>query len=236
MVSDRMKTLLYIILFISSYSVYGQNEKTLIKKGNSEYNKKNYSEAELNYRKSLEKNPQSATGSYNLGNALYKQGKQEEAEQYFSGSAAMEKDKAAQAEALFNLGNSKLKAEKYEESISAYKQALKLNDKDEEARYNLAYALSKLKKQQQQQQQNKDKKQDQKKDQEQKKDQQQQEQKQDQQKQQQEQQQQQAQKKEKISKEDAERMLQALKNDEKKLQKKLVKKYDARMGGTDKDW
>lgn len=218
-------------MFLSAYS---QDERKLIQQGNADFKKKNYSDAETNYRKSLEKNPQSATGAYNLGNALYKQGKEEEAEQYFSGSASMEKDKKAQAEAYYNLGNAKMKAQKYKESVDAYKQALKLNDKDEDARYNLAYALSKLRQQQQQQQQQKgdNKDQNKEKDQQQK----QQDQQQKKQDQQQQQQDQQAQKKEKISKDDAERMLQALKNDEKKLQKKLAKKFEATTGSTEKDW
>ncbi|MEP7263794.1 MAG: tetratricopeptide repeat protein [Bacteroidota bacterium] len=237
MINRRCKigSVILMLMCCSSYFLYAQTDKSLIKEGNTDYKKKNYPEAETKYRKSLQTNPQSATASYTLGNALYKQGKEAEAEQYYSGSAAMDKDKEAQADAYYNLGNAKLKAQKYQESVDAYKQALKLNDKNEDARYNLAYALSKLRQQQQQQQQQKDNK-DQKKDnQQQKKDQQQQQQ--DQKKQQeQEQQQQQVQKKEKISKEDAERMLQALKNDEKKLQKKLSKKYEATMGNADKDW
>lgn len=232
--SYKICSVLFMLMCCSSYFLFAQTDKSLVKEGNSDYKKKNYSEAETKYRKSLQTNPQSPTASYNLGNALYKQGKEAEAEQYYSGSAAMDKDKETQADAYYNLGNAKLKAQKYQESVDAYKQALKLNDKNEDARYNLAYALSKLRQQQQQQQQ-KDQQQQKKDQQQQKKDQQQQQQ--DQKKQQEQQQeQQQAQKKEKISKEDAERMLQALKNDEKKLQKKLSKKYEATMGNADKDW
>ena len=231
--------------FFCMQSVMAQNERSLIRKGNSDYKNGKYSDAELNYRKSVEKNSKSVVGSYNLGDALYKQKKYEEAADQFKNNAAQPGvDKKQQTNANFNLGNSLLKAEKYEESIEAYKKALKNNPKDDDARYNLAYAQSKLMQQQQQQQQdkkdNKDNKDNQKKDQQKqqekkqqdKKDQQQ---KEDQAKNQKEEQKQQAAKPHKISKEDAERMLQALKNDEKNLQKKLAKKEGSRVR-VEKDW
>lgn len=215
-----------------SICVLAQNEKPLVREGNSQYKKGNFSEAELKYRKSLEKNKNSAEGSFNLGDALYKQKKYDEAAGAFHNLSSANKDKDLQAKTFYNLGNSYMQADKYEESANAYKQALRMNPKDEDARYNLAYALQKLR-QQQQQQKDKDKKDD-KKNQEKKQDQQQQQQdKQDQKKQ--EQQQQQAQQQPKISKEDAERMLEALKNDEKNLQKRLAKKEGARVS-IEKQW
>lgn len=222
--------------------VLGQSERVLIRKGNEQYKSGKYSDAELNYRKSLEKNGKSTVGNFNLGDALYQQKKYEEAADQFKANAAQPgAGKAQQSNAWYNLGNSLLKAEKYEESIDAYKKALKGDPKDNDARYNLAYAQSKLLQQQQQQQQenkdnkdNKDKKQQQ-----QQKDQKDQEKKQEKQNQEQAEQKDDKQKKQnkqqKISKEDAERMLQALKNDEKNLQKKLAKKEGTRIK-VDKDW
>ncbi len=243
----KISLFLFLIVTISS-NIYAQNERSLIRDGNKQYQEKKYSDAELNYRKGMEKNDHSYEGNYNLGNALYRQDKLDEAAKYFSGSAALNKDKEAQSNSYYNLGNALLKADKYQESVDAYKKALKLNSKDEQSRYNLSYALSKLRQQQQQQQQNKDDKNKDNKDN--KKDQNKQQQdpkKQDDKNQQQKQQadnknqqdknkQQQQQAKPKISKEDAERMLQALKNDEKNLQKKLAKKFDASTGNPEKDW
>jgi len=119
---------------------------------------------------------------------------------------------------LYNLGNSLLKANKLEESIDAYKGSLRLDPKNPEAKYNLAYAQDLLRQQQQQQQQkqnqqqqqnNKDqnKDQDKEKEQDQNKD--------------QNQQQQQQKDNQTISKEDAERILNALENDEKNVQEKV---------------
>jgi tetratricopeptide (TPR) repeat protein len=179
--------------------------------------------------KSLEKNRESKAAQFNLGDALYKQEKYEDALRQFEGAASNKNlSKTAQANAYHNLGNSYLKAQKFPESVDAFKNALKLNPKDNDTRYNLAYAqamLQKQKQQQQQQNQNKDQ---------QKQDQQQQQEKKEQQKQEQEQKQAQQQKQE-ISKQDAEKILQALNDDEKNTQKKLIKKEATRIR-VEKQW
>ena len=133
----------------------------------------------------------------------------------------MNDDPKKKSAAMFNLGNSLLKSDKLEESIEAYKGSLKLNPESPEAKYNLAYAQDMLKKQQeqqQQQQQNKDK-QDQKKDQNKKdqKDENKDEQKNDKQNEDKNQQQEQ----QGVSRDDAERLLNALANEEKDVQEKV---------------
>ncbi len=225
----RNKFLIIYVCILFSVCVFAQNEKPLVRKGNSDYKKEKYSDAEINYRKSLEKNKNSAEGSFNLGDALYKQKKYDEAAGAFHNLSNTKAPDDIKANTYYNLGNSYLQNDKYEESINAYKQALRLNSKDEDARYNLSYALQKLKQQQQQQKQDKK---DEKKKQEEKKEQQQD--KKEEQKKEQDQKQQQQQQ-QKISKEDAERMLEALKNDEKNLQKKLAKKEGARVS-IEKQW
>ncbi|HRV53213.1 MAG TPA: tetratricopeptide repeat protein [Bacteroidia bacterium] len=221
-----------------------QNEKSLVRKGNRDYKKGDFSEAELQYRKSIEKNNKTQEGKFNLGDALYKQGKYDEAAGTFQNLSNEKPDKDLKAKSFYNQGNALLKAEKYQESANAYKESLKINPNDEDARYNYVYALSKLRQQQQQQQQqdknkkdNKDKNKDQQKNQDKKDD------KKNDKNQQQNQNQQQKDQKDqkeqaqqpKISKEDAERMLQAVNNDEKELQKKMAKKEGARVR-IEKQW
>jgi Ca-activated chloride channel family protein len=220
-------------LIFCSTSLFAQSERLLVREGNKLYKEKKYSDAEVSYKKSLNAKKGSPTGQFNLGDAYYKQGKYDEAaSQFQSLSEDKSIDKEEKSRAYHNLGNSFLQSKKYEESINAFKNALKLNSKDNDTRYNLAYAQSMLQ-QQQQKEQNKDNKDKQ----DQKKDQQQQQQKQDEQKkdQQQQQQQKQAEQKQKISKEDAEKILQALNNDEKNTQKKFVKKESARIS-IEKNW
>jgi Ca-activated chloride channel family protein len=222
------KSLLLCVFLIFSAILNAQTDKNLIRKGNREYEKSKYSESEISYRKAVDKNKQSPDAVFNVGDALYKQNKFEEAGKQFIENANLSADKVKKSAGLFNLGNSLLKANKIEESIDAYKNSLKLRPNNREAKYNLSYAQDLLKKEQEQQKkqqqdkdkkdQNKDKnKQDQKKDQ---KDQKDKEQQKNQNKNQDKNQQQQPQKQE-ISKDDAQRLLNSLANDEKNVQEKV---------------
>lgn len=238
-----------INILIAVQFVYGQSVRSLNNSGVDSYAKKHFVDAEVNFKKGLEKSKDSFELNYNLGDSFYKQQRYDEAIKSFQNSLAQTEDGNLKAKAFHNIGNSLLKSQKVKESVEAYKNALKLNPDDKDTKYNLSYALSLLKQQQDQQQnknqndKNKDK-QDQK-DQN-KNDQQNQnkneskDQKQDQQKQQNKDQQSQQDnlkqpEKNKISKEEAERILQALKNNEKDLQKKLRKKVGVPVA-TDKDW
>ncbi|MDM8003983.1 MAG: tetratricopeptide repeat protein [Bacteroidota bacterium] len=215
-----------ICMAILSPSLFGQEEREFIRKGNRLYKKNEFAGSEGMYRRAQEDGKSSGDAVFNLGNALYRQKRFGEASGEFIRSAqAAEGDSLKQAEGFYNLGNSLLKEQKFSESIEAYINSLKLNPGNVQAKYNLAYAQDQLKKQEQQQQQdqqNQDKKQDQdkddqkdKKNQDQKDDQQQQ---QDQNKNQQQQQQQQQ---SAMSRDDAKRLLDALAASEKQTQEKV---------------
>ncbi|MGB8490484.1 MAG: tetratricopeptide repeat protein [Bacteroidales bacterium] len=198
-----------------------QGENKFIRQGNRDYEKSKYPDSEILYRRALDKNKTYSDAVFNLGDALYKQKKFEDAGKQFSENSGMYENKAKKSSALYNLGNSYLMANKLKESIEAYENSLILKPGNMEAKYNLAYAQDLLKKQeqqkQQQQQQQQQQKQDQNKKDQENKDQDQkenQDQKQDNQKQQQQNQQ-------AISKADAERLLNAIANDEKDVQKKV---------------
>lgn len=234
-----MKTL-YItaILSILSATSFAQADRKLIREGNREYGKDKYSESEISYRKAVDKNRESADAVFNTGDALYMQKKYEEAGKHFLQTHDMNDNKKKKSASLYNLGNSLLMANKLQESIDAYKGSLKLDPKNMETKYNLAYAQDLLKQQQeqQQQQQNNQDKQDKQDQDKQNQDQNQGDQNKDKQDQQQQQQQQQQQE-QGISKEDAERLLNALANDEKNIQEKvkLAKAQKARVRTT-KNW
>jgi tetratricopeptide (TPR) repeat protein len=223
------------MLLIFSGFTFAQADKKFIREGNREYDKEKFSESEISYRRAIDKNKEYSDAVFNTGDALYKQKKFEEAGNQFIENHNMNEDKKKKSSSLYNLGNSLLMAKKVQESIDAYKGSLKLNPKNPEAKYNLAYAQDLLRQQEQQKQQQNQDKQDQNKDQQDKKDQNKEDQnKQDQNKDQQQQQQQQQQE---ISKEDAERVLNALANDEKNVQEKvkLAKALKAKVR-TVKNW
>jgi len=223
------------LIFILPVLVHGQAERKYIRQGNKQYKEKVFNESEILYRKALEKEQQSYSGEFNLGDAMYKQEKYEDAARSFHKLAENQTDPMKLGELYHNMGNSLLKAKQLEASIEAYKQALRNNPADNETRHNLAYAQQMQQQEQEQEQENQDQDQD-KQDQDQDQDKQDQDQDQDQQNQDQNQDQQQQQQPQ-ISKEDAQRMLQALQQDEQDLQEKLKKqKAQATKVKVLKDW
>lgn len=225
-----MKLLLLMTLCLNFVAIVNaQKENALIRQGNRNYEKEDFREAEKNYRKALDINNSNPKAQFNLGAAVYGNKDYEEATRIYSNMAEQKGEAGNQARVLHNLGNSLLQSREYEKSIQAYKNSLMHDPANKDTKYNLEYARMMLRKQQEQQQQNNQDKKDDKKDQQEQK-------KQDQQKQNQENRNQQPDQK-KISKEDAERMLEALKNDEKKTQQK-VKKQQAKVQvvGVEKDW
>ncbi len=209
-VFGNMKYVFIILIFLAPYSLFGQSENDLIRKGNKQYKKENYNEAEVNYLKSLEKNPSNAKALFNLGNSLYKQGRYEEAAGIFDALTKMNISQNIKSQAFHNLGNSHLNLQDYAKGVDAYKESLRIDPSDMDTRYNLIYAMNKLQQQEQQQdQQQNDQKEDKQNKQEDKKDQQNQDKKEDQKEQQQ--------KPDQLSPQDAERILEALKQEEQKV-------------------
>jgi Ca-activated chloride channel homolog len=150
-----------ICLAIISPSLYGQEEREYIRKGNRLYKKGEFAGSEGMYRRAEEQTGSGHDAIFNLGDALYRQNRFSEATAEFSRAAkAGETDSLKRADGLYNLGNSLLKEQKFKESIEAYISSLKLNPDNMQAKYNLAYAQDQLKKQEEQQQQQDQKDQD----------------------------------------------------------------------------
>jgi tetratricopeptide (TPR) repeat protein len=245
--------ILGILMVLCSTALFAQSKKGLLHKGNQLYEQKKYKEAEAYYRKAdTDKKQPDLTGKFNMGDAMYKQNKFDDAAQDFT-DIASQKNASSQvkAEAYHNLGNSFLSKKDYQNSINAYEKSLLNNPKDDATRYNLAYAQEMLKKQQNknknkgggggggggggnnQNKQNQNKNNQDKN----KQNQQQNQQNQDKQNQQRKDQQQQQQDPNKISKDDAQRMLDALNDREKNTQDKLKnKKLKGGKMHIDKDW
>ena len=227
-------SLMLILLGISSL-LFAQKEAPDIRHGNRDYNKDNFAEAEVDYRRGLEKNNQSYEAHYNLGDALFRQNKYPEAAEEFMKAAQVidpKKDKQKAAKTYHNLGNSLFAQQQYDKAIAAYQQSLRANPKDNDTRYNMVKAMQMLQQQQQQQQQNQQNQDQQQQQQEQQQQQQEQEQNQDQQQQEQQQQQQDEQQ---MDQETAEQILQALEQDEQDTQEKLQRQQGSKRR-VEKDW
>ena len=232
------KVTINIILIVVTFSsiVLSQSLRSLVNKGVDLYKEGKPSDAEVNFKKGLEMEPKNFTTNFNLGDAYFKQKRFDEAIKSYQKALAESKTNEQKAQVYHNIGNSLLKDKKINQSIAAYKQALKLNPNDPDTKYNLSYALSQKNNQKNNKnndknnkdQQNKNQKQNDKKDQSKNQNHQ-------NKNEQNKQNQKQQPKKNQISKADAERILNALKNNEQALQKKLRKKT-GKVVKTDKDW
>jgi Ca-activated chloride channel homolog len=225
--SKRMKTFCLLLLLLSA-PVRAQHNLDALRKGNTHYHAKEFDKASAEYEKAYGTNAEDARAPYNWGNALYGQNNWEEAARKYQSAAALAKDPKAQARAYHNLGNVWLKQQKPEEAVKAFEQALYRNPSDEDTRYNLAYAQRLVKQQEKE-------KQDQKGDDEEKKKEEQEQPK--KQEQERKEQQEARQPKEQLSKEDGERMLDAMQREEKEVQEKVLeKKQEPKRRPVEKDW
>lgn len=253
----------YRILFLGLICLFcmeavAQKERKFIRKGNGLFEGSEFENSEVEYRKALDKKLNSYEAGFNLGDALYKQKKYDEALKQFQALTLTEKDPKKMGELYYNIGNTLLMNRKIDESIEAYKQSLRYFPDSKETKYNLEYARKMKEKQEQEEkqkqnqqnkdnkdQQNQDQKDQDKKDQNKEQDQKDQQNK-DQQNQQQKQDDQQEKKgdpkeqQNKISEQDAQRLLEALENDEKKVQEKVQKEkakaLKAKRTKIKKDW
>jgi Ca-activated chloride channel family protein len=230
--------------------------KEFLEKGEKNRAAEAFEEALKSYKDAEIEKPETPQLSYNLGNVMYQQEKYKDAlERYYRGLGSDELED--QAWSYYNLGNTFYRSGKYPEAIQAYKRCLELTPDDEDAKYNIEFVRKKMKEmldnetkrqQNQQQQQQQDQQDEQQKQQQQQQGQDQQEQQEKQQQdqrqaqqpegeqKQQEQKQEQFQPKEGMTKEEAERILNALKEDEKNVlkQQKRAPQGRGRRGG--KDW
>jgi len=123
-------------------------ERKMVKEGNKLYENKDYKAAAEAYQKALQKNPSYTPGLFNLGNSLYQQKQFEQARKVLDATAKSSKEKDGKAAANYNIGNTYMQEQKWQEAVDAYKKALRNNPQDADAKYNLSYALSKLKQEQ----------------------------------------------------------------------------------------
>ena len=160
--ADHLKRLstgcIYLILgLLYGFPLCAQSSHNHLRKGDAEYDKEHYKDAEKHYRDAAELKYGDPLAQYNLGNALYQQGRWEDAATRFEQAVSAAPDNAFKADALHNLGNAQLKQQKYKESVEAYQKSLRLRPGDAETKQNLQMAKKKLREEEQRQQQEQNK-------------------------------------------------------------------------------
>lgn len=140
-------TIIVFILTACGSSAAGYNNQ-----GNRDYEAEKYTEAINNYTLAKRENPDLPEPYYNAGSAFHQQGKFEAAIAQTQQSLRTAEEELAE-QSHYNLGNNYFKMQDWPKAIEAYKQALRLNSEDQDAKHNLELALQMLQQQQQQQQQ-----------------------------------------------------------------------------------
>lgn len=158
-----MRTALLAVLLVRCGDAFAQDyrERSSIRSGNRAYEEQDYKGSEEKYRAALEKQPASYEAAFNLGDALYKQGRYEESSQVFDSLSRSPLLSAEQMSRVYhNMGNALFAQQKLQEAAESYKQSLRARPDDLETKYNLAYVQKLLEDQQQNQQNNQNQQQD----------------------------------------------------------------------------
>jgi Ca-activated chloride channel family protein len=207
------KSVVTIFLLMITVSTFAQTDRQYLRQGNKQFNAGDYANAEVSYRKALEKNPRNPQAVYNLGNALMAQKKDSASIEQFQNAAKLETNPLRKYQSFHNIGVICQSHKMYGEAIEAYKSALRLNPDDDETRYNLVLCKHQKQKQDKNKQDQQQNKNDQKKD----------DQKEQQQQDQKKQDKQQEKPKPQMSKDNAEQLLNAAMQQEKQTQDRLKK-------------
>src|SRR5688500_15989429 len=137
------------LFFISIESGFAQRDYSQARKGDQSYEEGRFPDAETAYRKAFEISPKPST-SYNLANSMFLQDRRPEAIAEYQKAITSSKDPDVRSRAYYNMGNAYFQNNELEQRIKAYKESLKINTTDEDAKKNLMLAMRQLRKQQQQ--------------------------------------------------------------------------------------
>ena len=151
-----MRRTLYIllscILSLAVIPVWGQADKSDVRKGNRDFRKGEFKEAEIDYRKAVLKDTSSVAAGYNLANTLYRQGDYQGAMKALDSIKEEAPMSASSADYFYNLGDAALAVQDYKTAVEAFGQSLLRNPGDLAAKENYIYARKKPQDQQQNQQ------------------------------------------------------------------------------------
>lgn len=150
----EMRYILVLFSLLVMTPVWGQVDKKDVRRGNRDFRKENYREAEIDYRKALVKDSLSLAANYNLAGTLYREGEFAEAQQALERVADVAPMTEHAADYYFNLGDAALQQENYQKAVEAFAESLIRNPGDLQAKENFIYAKKKLQDQQQNQNQN----------------------------------------------------------------------------------
>lgn len=128
-----------VVLLVVGGEVSAQQmkERGWVRRGNRQYEKKNYEKSIERYEKALQYDPASFEAQYDLASALYRQQRYAEAEKRLAAIINSEgRSEIERGEVAYNLGNTQFAQQKYKEALSSYRFAMRCNPNDEDAKFN----------------------------------------------------------------------------------------------------
>lgn len=140
-----------VLLLVTSPIIFGQEWRDSLREARKLYTQKNYEQSFRVYRSAQKLAPKEIDLSDEVGQSAYKAGKYEEAENIYGQSSSMKGSANQKGVNYRQIGNARMKQQKYAEAVESYKESLRNNPNDEDARYNLAEANRKLNQQKEQQ-------------------------------------------------------------------------------------
>ena len=145
------KFLTLILLLLAGVTAFGQVDKKDVRRGNRQFAKARYGDADISYRKGLNADSTSVASAYDLGNNLYRQGNFAEAGKFYQQAMRhipetrnVKKQNAQAFDTYFNTGDAALQLKQYRAAMEAFAQALVIDPDDMEAKENYIYARKML--------------------------------------------------------------------------------------------
>ena len=151
----RIYICMAVMLLAVTFPSYAQSDKSDVRRGNRDFRKENYREAEIDYRKAMVKDSLSVAANYNLANTLYREGDMEQAFKALERIQDAVPETAA-ADYWYNRGDVAVARQDWQGAVDAFRQSLLLRPDDIDAKENYIYAKKKLQDQQNQQDQQND--------------------------------------------------------------------------------
>ena len=151
----KILNILCVLLFgIVTLEAEAQVDRRDVRKGNRDFKKESWREAEIDYRKALVKDSLSMAANYNLANTLYREGDMEQASKVMEAVKDIAPTSVSAADYYYNLGDVAIARQDWQGAVDAFKESLLRNPGDLNAKENYIYAKKKLEDQQSQQDQN----------------------------------------------------------------------------------
>ena len=153
---------LLLLLVCDEASAQQMKERGLVRSGNRQFKREQFEKSVDSYQRALQYDSTSFEAKYDLASALYRTERYEKAEKTLLGIVNdTTRTELERGEVAYNLGNTQFAQQKYKEALSSYRQAMRCNPNDEDAKFNYAFTKRLVQQQeQQQQQQNQDQNQD----------------------------------------------------------------------------